>query len=105
MSAHDEKVTKLPVRPDPGRERVLPVQPSKCQHFMTGYIVDEKLAEVTCRACGEKLNPMWVLHQLSLTENRWHDLHARYQDELARLRERSRTKCEHCGGMTRISHR
>ncbi|WP_232341271.1 hypothetical protein [Burkholderia pseudomallei] len=59
--------------------------------------------EVTCADCKEKLNPMWVLKQLSQAEHRYHELHARYHDELKRLSERSRTKCQHCGEMTRIS--
>ncbi|MGF6641814.1 hypothetical protein [Paraburkholderia sp. MM6662-R1] len=102
----DDNVTPLPVtQRNLGPDRVLLVPTSKCCHFMTGYLVDEKLAEVTCKACGEKLNPMWVLQQLCHAESRWHELHARYQDELQRLRERQRTKCEHCGGMTRISGR
>jgi uncharacterized protein YeaO (DUF488 family) len=38
-------------------------------------------------------------------EHRWHELHARYQDEMQRLAERERTKCQHCGQLTRISRR
>ncbi len=56
-----------------------------------------------CADCKEKLNPMWALQQLSRAEHRYHELHARYHDELKRLGERSRTKCQHCDQMTRIS--
>ncbi|MFP4891245.1 hypothetical protein [Paraburkholderia sp. EG304] len=101
----DAEVHELPVRirRDAGDERVLKaVHSGQCWHGQ-GYLVDDKLAEVTCAACGEKLNPLWVLTQLAYRENRFHELHERYQDELARLAERERTKCQHCGNMTRIS--
>jgi Zn finger protein HypA/HybF involved in hydrogenase expression len=73
----------------------------KCFHRR--FIVDEKAAQCECKDCGEKLNPMWVLVQLSRRENQYHAYHARYHDELKRLSERSKTKCEHCRKMTRIS--
>lgn len=101
------KVRKLPVsrRRDLGNGRTLaPVLGTKCFH-QHGYLVDERAADVTCAACGEKLNPMWVLMQLMHKEHRWHELHARYQDEMQRLAERERTKCQHCGQLTRISRR
>jgi hypothetical protein len=100
----DDNVTVLPVKPraNLGDERVFTTVPTHaCWHKR--YIIDDELAEVTCADCKEKLNPMWVLKQLAQAENRYHELHARYHDELKRLAERSRTKCEHCGGMTRIS--
>jgi hypothetical protein len=103
----DDKIHELPIKRrrelGPRRELSL-VSPGGCWH-RHGYIVDERLAQVTCAACKAPLNPIWVLNQLALSESRFHELHARYQDELARLNDRSRTKCEHCGAMTRISHR
>src|ERR1700679_614538 len=103
----EDKVHALPVRAKralgAGHELSM-VAPAGCWH-RGGYLVDERLAEVTCATCKAKLNPIWVLQQLTMAENRFHDLHARYQDELVRLNARSRTKCEHCGGMTRISYR
>ena len=99
-------VMKLPVRPrrDLGDRMLAPVAGAKCFHNHT-YLIDDRATEVTCSACGEKLNPIWVLLQLMHQESRWHELHARYQDEMKRLNERERTKCQHCGAMTRISHR
>lgn len=100
----DDNVTVLPVkqRSDLGNEHVFSSVPlSKCWHRR--YVVDDKLAEVECADCHEKLNPQWVLQQLANQEHRYHELHARYHDELKRLGERSRTKCQHCGQMTRIS--
>ena len=99
-------VMLLPVkhRANVDHDRVLNVvHACKCWHRR--FLVDEKAAEVECADCHEKLNPMWVLTQLSYQENRWHELHARYQDEMKRLAERQKTKCQHCGQMTRISGR
>jgi hypothetical protein len=108
----DGNVTKLPVRfknPVPEeRTVVLPheVQRSgKCLHFMKGYIVDEALAEVECGGCGAKLNPMWVLVRLALEDRRMQEAANRYQEEMKRLDERSKTKCRSCGKMTPVSWR
>lgn len=96
-------VITLPVKPrNNDNERVLTeVHNYACMHKR--FTVDERLQEVVCRDCKVKLNPMYALLSLSRQENRYHELHARYQDELARLAARSKTKCEHCDKMTRIS--
>ncbi|SDV49254.1 hypothetical protein SAMN05216551_107187 [Chitinasiproducens palmae] len=99
-------VTPLPVKPKARAEDgpYLDRAPFKCAH-VHGFTVDESLEQVTCRTCGERLNPMWVLSQLCNSETRWRQSREQYQDEMKRLKERSRTKCEHCGKMTRISNR
>lgn len=96
-------VFTLPVKQrDNDTERVLTeVRSYDCFHRR--FVIDDHLQQVECRDCGEKLNPMYALAQLARQENRYHELHARYHDELHRLAERSRTKCQHCGKMTSIS--
>lgn len=89
--------------PVPEERFLARVPTNTCAHWNGPFLVDEKAAQVTCGKCGEKLNPMWVLGQLVQKENRWHEHFARYQEEMQRLGERSRTKCQHCGEMTRIS--
>jgi hypothetical protein len=74
-----------------------------CQHYPGRFVVNESLAEVTCGDCNEKLNPMWVLHQLATRDRNFAEAHTRYHDEMKRLRERHSTKCQHCKKMTRIS--
>lgn len=105
-----DNVTKLPVRfknPMP-EERTL-VRPWEVQRYgecmHDKFIVDDKKQEVECGKCGEKLNPMWVLAQLCSKDMRIHEAAKRYKEEMARLAERERTKCHHCGQMTRISRR
>ena len=99
-----DNVTDLPITPrDNSTMRVLQVVPGmKCFHRR--FVVDDTLAEVECADCHEKLSPMWVLRQLAQKENRYHELAARYQDQMKRLAERSRTKCRKCGQMTEISN-
>lgn len=109
------EVERLPVKfktPTPTeRVAVRPFEVMRreaCMHsplMGCSYIVDPKLAEVECGKCGEKLNPMWVLAEIASHDRRLHESQARYQDEQRRLAERSRTKCQHCHQMTRISRR
>lgn len=104
----DGKIVELNVRfknTDPDRELVLPYEVGKRSCHHRSFIVDESKAEVECADCGEKVNPMWALTRLCTRESRWHQAHDRYQDEMKRINERSRTKCDHCGKMTRISRR
>lgn len=83
-------------------ERVLTVtHAGTCMHTR-GFLLDDTLEHVRCKTCNEALNPMFVLKRLAHQETKYHELQARYQDELARLSERNRCKCEHCGQMTRI---
>lgn len=101
----DEKITKLPVRFKEGTEdHFLVIKGGSCDHRCAVF-VDPKLAEVECSKCGEKLNPIDVLTIMAAEETGWHRAHQRYQDEMRRLAERQRTKCEHCGEMTTISRR
>lgn len=87
---------------DKGTERVLTqVHGYACMHKR--FTVDERLQEIECRDCKAKLNPMYALLSLCRQEGRYHELHERYQDEMQRLAERTRTKCQHCDQMTRIS--
>lgn len=78
-------------------------KPVPCSHSFVSYIVDEAAAEVECGACHEKLNPMWVLGRLANEDRRFAENQAQFNSEMKRLGERSRTACDHCGKMTRIS--
>ena len=109
----DDNVKKLPVRfkgPLPeDRTVMLAWEAGKsggCQHTMTQYIVGGVgETEVECGRCGAKLNPMWVLMEIATADRRYQEAAARHKDEMRRLSERTRTKCEHCKQMTRISRR
>ena len=104
----DEKVTKFPVRfkhQEMDRNLVRPWEVGKRECHHQRFIIDDKKAEVECADCKEKLNPMWVLAYLCNRESLWQDARKRYADEMARLDERSSTKCQYCQKMTRISRR
>jgi hypothetical protein len=77
----------------------------RCSHFNTQFEVDVDAAKCLCLGCGAEVSPMFVLEALMRQESRWMQTRAAYQDEMKRLSERERTKCQHCGKITRISHR
>ncbi len=106
------RVTRLPVRfrepPDADRTLFGPHDPPhhpECSHTFVHYYVNPAEAEVTCGKCKTKLNPMWVLGQLANGDRRYAESQRAAKAAQARLDERSRTKCEHCKRMTRISRR
>ncbi|MCK5612031.1 hypothetical protein KAR91_59725 [Candidatus Pacearchaeota archaeon] len=85
---------------DIGRHLTL-VRQFDCKH--TSFEIDEAFNEVTCCECGAKMNPMFILLQMAKQETRFSMARKNYIEEQKRLSERSRTKCQHCGKMTRIS--
>jgi len=91
--------------PPDGKLMLVPPPFGRCQHFNTSFEVDERASECTCLGCGEKVSPMFVLRTLMRHESQWMRTREAYQDEMKRLHERERTKCQHCGHITRISHR
>lgn len=91
--------------PPDGKLMLVPPPFGKCIHFNTSFEVDEDAGKCKCLGCGEEVSPMFVLKALMQLESRWMRTRAGYQEEMARLKARERTKCEKCGEMTRISHR
>lgn len=91
--------------PPDGRLMLVPPPLARCIHFNTSFEVDEDAGKCKCLGCGEEVSPMFVLRQLMNMESRWMRTREAYQVEMQRLHERSRTKCVHCGEMTRISSR
>ena len=98
-------ILKLPVKPkEPNDERFLVAVPTgACCHFRGPFEIDVDAGKCKCTQCGTEVSPMFVLESLMHQESRWMRTRAAYQEEMKRLDERSRTKCQHCGQMTRIS--
>ncbi len=69
------------------------------------YQIREGETEVECSRCNTRVDPMFVLKIMATEETTWSRTRERYIEEMKRLRERSRTKCWHCGKMTEISRR
>lgn len=102
------EVTALPVKhkaPPDGSLMLVPPPASKCIHWNTSFEIDDDAGKCKCLGCGEEVSPMFVLGRLMQLESQWMRTRAAHQDEMRRLRERSRTKCDHCGKITRISSR
>lgn len=120
MSDDSDNVTKLNVRfknrdhDGPMLKVVSTIGTDKCNHrdyIVPGtyairnvqYLIRDGETEVECGNCGTRLDPMFVLRALAGNESRWMETAKKYQEEMQRLNERSRTKCRHCGKMTKIS--
>lgn len=85
-------------------ERFLkPVDPRACKHYVGPFVIDQKAGKCICEECKQEVSPMFVLERLMQQEGQWMQSRERYQDEMKRLSERSRTTCDHCGKMTRVS--
>ncbi len=67
------------------------------------YKIDPEAEKVTCKNCPKTFNPMAVLVDLAKEESIWAMNRRSYIDEMERLSARSKTKCDYCGKMTRIS--
>lgn len=104
----DAEVIRLPitkVEPPDGSLMLVPPPHGKCIHFNTSFEVDVDAGDCKCLGCGERVTAIFVLEQLMKKESRWNRTRQAYQDEMKRLNERARTKCQHCGEMTRIRNR
>ena len=89
--------------PPDGKLMLVPAPLNKCIHFNSSFEIDEKAGKCKCLKCGEEVSAMFVLKRLMGLESQWMNTRKAYQVEMKRLEERSRTKCQHCGKVTRIS--
>ena len=78
------------------------VEARRCAHFGGPFELDADAGTCKCCECGENVSPMFLLEKMMKKESRWMANRERYLDEMRRLADRSRTKCDHCGKMTRI---
>lgn len=100
-------ILQLPAKfKEPIGDRLLvPVPVESCSHWRGPFQVDVKGGKCKCLTCGDEVNPLFVLEQLMKQESQWMRTRAAYMDEMKRLDERSRTKCQHCGAMTKVSRK
>lgn len=103
-----DNVTQFPIQPKKPAGVTLKILDrwgaEGCKHEPKGntYLVDQAEGTVECGRCKKKLDPMWVMLQLSNQESHWYLNWERYAKERRKYEERSRTTCEHCGKMTKI---
>ncbi len=72
----------------------------RCRH--DHVVIDEEKALVECDDCGELLNPIYVLVKFAREES---VLEGRIEEQRVlqeKINSKLRTKCEHCGKMTRV---
>lgn len=96
-----DNVKEFPLRPK-AHDKVLQVTYSfsGCQHRRA--IVDEKLAELTCADCNEKLNPIRFLVTMAHQLTQWeHELQS-IENARAELARRKKCRCTRCGEWTEI---
>lgn len=96
------------VTPLPRKKKRDPKGPVEIVHDYGGcrhahVEVCEKSAEVTCRDCKEKLNPIWVLMRIATDDRMLVDRWAGMRAELQLMRTRTRVKCRHCHQFTPVS--
>lgn len=76
-------------------------QRKSCKHM--SIEVDSDLAFVTCRDCGQSVNPVfWII---MLAEN-WENvryLYQRYKKAAELYEQKKRTRCQHCRRMTVVN--
>lgn len=104
IDTSNTNIAQLPVKykkPVEGERFLVSVGRDKCRH-LGPFEIDVKGDKCRCLKCGEQVGAMYVLDQLMKQESQWMQTLARYQEEMKRLAERQRTKCQHCGQMTRI---
>ena len=92
-------------RPPDNNLMLVPPDWKNCNHYGGPFEVDEKSGDCKCLACGSRVTAIFVLTKLMHKESLWNRNRESYQDEMKRLNERSKTKCQHCGKMTKISYR
>lgn len=98
----EEKVVSLPVK-----ARKVSKAPLTVTHVFTGcqhprVEVCERLAEVTCRDCREKLNPIWVLINIARDDRLLVDRWASMKADIQLMGKRTRVKCRHCDKFTPV---
>lgn len=101
----DAQILRLPVKvKEPlGSGFLVGVPYSNCQHYRGPFEVDVNAGKCKCIQCGGEVTAMFVLERMMQLESQWMRTRTAYHAEMKRLDERSRTKCQHCGQMTRIS--
>ena len=71
-----------------------------CQH--ANVLIDEELSYIECAECGKELNPIKYLAGLAKREKSIEYRLESLRSQEVKIKDRIRTKCNHCGKMTRI---
>lgn len=101
----DDKIRPIGVRfAKPSDEKMFTVIQNDYSGCLEhSYLIDQKAGTITCQKCKKAFDPMWALIDLARKESRWMDQYKRHEEEMKRLDERSKTTCQHCKKLTKIS--
>lgn len=72
-----------------------------CQHIKV--LVDDEKAELECKDCHEKINPMWFLSRIAREESNWLHRYKELRAERKLWEARRRTRCRHCGKFNELT--
>lgn len=72
-----------------------------CHH--PRFIVDDRLCEVQCAVCKERVSPMWVLGQIAHQETAIAERRNILIALVKKLNDKVRFKCRSCGKMNDMS--
>lgn len=73
---------------------------NQCKH--RNILIDEELWLIECSECHEKLDPIKYLLKLAREENQIQYKINELNKKAETIKNRLRTKCQHCGRMTNI---
>lgn len=71
-----------------------------CSHM--NVKIDEARTEVECATCGLLIHPVWWIGQLVEHWALFQRQQKAWEEAAARYEAKSRTKCQHCGKITRV---
>ncbi|GAF68940.1 unnamed protein product [marine sediment metagenome] len=72
-----------------------------CKHL--SVLVDEEWGYIECTKCGKHLDPIKLLHKIAVKQNGLNFGITSLKETIKKLENRLRTKCQHCGKMTKIN--
>lgn len=94
--------------PDPAGGKVISIEIArksrfdrKCPHYRIAVDVD--FAAIECRDCGKELNPIEWIAMMTEEWARVTSLYKKYTVAKELYDEKERSRCQHCGKMTRIN--
>ncbi len=99
-----EGVIDLPVsnrRQEENGMSLVKSKPQPCGHYRS-FDINTDSDRCFCRDCGAEVSPIFVIKRMMAQESLWTRSRDRYMEDMKKLSERKRVKCQHCGKMAKI---
>lgn len=75
--------------------------PKRCEHVQVE--LDEMDAELWCKQCDAKVNPIAWIRRLLKEDVQWNYRRDEYEKAKRRYESKKTTRCEHCKKVTRVT--